>query len=162
MYALHMSDTSIVALAGIGGTALGALIGALVSPWAHGRIDRRNRLLDRRIDAYADLLELVRTLHDNALVLATSPSATVEDPPKQRVDSMIARIRVIGSNEVHGRTNTIAELAFELHRKVYAASKVHLEGASELRAEADRIELSAALTAAVEALQVTVRKEMYP
>ena len=52
-------------VAGVGGTLAAGLLGPVIA----GRTHRRNRLLDRRLDAYADLMDrrLVPGEHTNVV-----------------------------------------------------------------------------------------------
>jgi hypothetical protein len=113
--------TEQLAVLGIAGTLLGAVVGAVVAPWASGRSERRLRLLDRRLDAYTELLEVSGRLYENALARAIHPLADTADLSEDRVRALDARIRVVGSRAVRKATERFAGLSSRFFAELWQA-----------------------------------------
>jgi hypothetical protein len=86
-----MDEALVLGLAGIGAT----LVGTLVAPIVAGRLQRAalraDRILDRRLDVYVDLLETAGHLHDNAQTWSAIPLADLQEPPTERIRALDAR-----------------------------------------------------------------------
>lgn len=75
-----MNSTTIVAVAGIAGTLLAPVIASRIQ---RGLI-KVDRITDRRIDAYADLLEVAGHIRENAQTWSSIPLADLPEPPTDR------------------------------------------------------------------------------
>lgn len=92
-----MDATTIVALAGIFGT----LLAPLLTGWLRHRHARAERLLDARIEVYADLIGAAATTADNALTWSAIPLANLPEPDDDHLNQVFARLRVVASQEVY-------------------------------------------------------------
>lgn len=157
-----------VALLGVVATLLGAIVGAVIAPWVSSRMERRNRILDRRLDAYADLLEVAGVIHHNAQTWSSIPLANPEEPPTDRIRSMDARIRVVGSDSVREATERMARLATRFQADLFRARLREArvqdggeEDASEtLRARMQLGAIADEMSEAVKELESRIRLEM--
>jgi hypothetical protein len=149
-----LSSNQIIAIVGIGGTLAGTIVGAVVAPWVGGRSERRNRLLDRRIDAYADLLEVIGQIEENLEAWSATPMVDLPEPLTDRLRTIDAQIRVVGSDSVREMVSQISHLAFGFHDLRSAASSraVGIEG--------DSAEAINRMRFAVNELADRIRKEM--
>lgn len=156
-------DATWIAAAGIAGT--------LLSPVIAGRAQRtalrEERILDRRLDAYIDLLETARHLHENAQTWSAIPLAQLEEPPGERLRLIDARIRTVGSKKVFDAMHEVARLLARFQRDLWPARLRHQrdEQAKTLSVEAvaARVGLGGIadeITSALEKLESTIRKEM--
>ena len=160
--------TVTVAIVGVVGTLLGAVVGAVLAPWASGRTERRLRILDRRLDTYADLLEVAGHMRDNAQTLASVPLANLPDPPVDRVRSMDARIRVVGSDRVREATDRVAILSNQFQRDLFLArpreARVKDSGVVDtpetIKARMDLGAIADQMTEAIKELESRIRSEM--
>jgi hypothetical protein len=109
-----MNSTTVVAIAGI--------LGTLLAPYITGRVQRRlvkvDRVLDRRIDAYADLLDVTRQIRENAQFWSAVPLAHLQEPPINRIRALDARICVVGSDQVREATDRFARASTEFYMKL--------------------------------------------
>lgn len=157
-----------IAIVGVVGTLLGAIVGAVLAPWVSGRVERQHRILDRRLDAYADLLEVAGHMRDNAQTWASIPLATLEDPSADRVRSMDALIRVVGSDPVREATERVATLTTRFHTDLFLArpreARVHDSGEIDtpetMRARMDLGRVADELSEAIQELESRIRNEM--
>ncbi|MGZ5295696.1 MAG: hypothetical protein ACXWYT_02125 [Actinomycetota bacterium] len=124
-----MDTTVAVAIAGIAGT----LAAAVAAPWVAGRVQRaavkEARIHAARLEAYVDLLQVTGQLVENFQTWSAIPLAEVEGPSPERVRSIDARIRVVGSDAVAEATKEFAALSSRFFADHFRA---------RLRAERDR------------------------
>ena len=157
-----------VAIVGVVGTLLGAVAGAVLAPWASGRAERRLRILDRRLDTYADLLEVAGHMRDNAQTLASAPLANLPDPPVDRVRSLDARIRVVGSDRVREATDRVAILSTRFHSELFLArpretriiDSGEVDTSETIKARMGLGRIADEMTEAIKELESRIRSEM--
>lgn len=80
--------TTVVALAGIGGT----LLAPLLTGWVRHRHARAERLLDARIEVYADLMDVAATTADNAQTWSAMPLADLTEPDNTHLNRVFIQI----------------------------------------------------------------------
>lgn len=158
----------VIAIVGVVGTLLGAVVGAVLAPWVSGRMERQQRILDRRLDAYADLLEVAGHMRDNAQTWASIPLARLEDPSADRVRSMDARIRVVGGDRVREATERVAMLATRFHADLFKArpregrvlDSDEIDTPETMQARMDLGRLADELSEAIRELESRIRNDM--
>jgi hypothetical protein len=161
--------TVIVAIAGIAGTVLAAVL----SPFVSARMSRKSARLDRltteRIVTYADLLRATARLADNAMNWSSIPLADFKETDDEEMSRIIARARVVASKHVYERLRTLTADVHEFNRKLYMARLYHRRiedsDSAELHGEAaqQRMELGGIadrIVAMHKDLESTVRKEL--
>jgi hypothetical protein len=102
-----MDATAWVAIAGIGGTLLAAVLSPLVTERMHRESVRREHLMSHRLEAYADLLRVTARLADNAQTWSVSPLVDLKETDNDELDRLIARVRVVASKDIY---NQLVEL----------------------------------------------------
>jgi type II secretory pathway pseudopilin PulG len=114
--------TVVLAIAGIAGT----LLAAILSPLVAGRVQRKARkaelMMKQRLSAYTDLLEICRYVRDNLQTRATFPLANdIDDPSVEDLRRIEARIRVAGSDRVREAMNRVSNLASRFGADLFPA-----------------------------------------
>lgn len=104
-----MDATAWVAVAGIAGTVMAPL----VLERMRRESVRREHLLTHRTDAYADLLRVTAKLVDNATEWAYTPTVELTQTDDEELNSIIARVRVVGSPRVY---DTLKDFESETHK----------------------------------------------
>jgi hypothetical protein len=100
-----------LALAAILSTLAAAIFVPLVSGYLQRKIARDSQIRDRRLDAYAELLEVLQHLVDNAQYWSSLPQAEgLSEPSEERLRSITSRIRVVGSERVWDKTQEAAAI----------------------------------------------------
>ena len=163
-----MDTTTTVAIAGIAGTLTGALLGPVVSSWAQRRTLRADRLLERRLTSYVDLLATLEHVHSNIQTWSTYPLAELEEPALDHLRDLAAQVRVFASKHVRDRTDHTLELSARFYRALFGARQVHERDRGKKRADSAeaikaRLGLGAIadeLTKAVKELESAIRREL--
>lgn len=163
-----MESAVVLGLAGMGATLLGTLLAPLVT----GRLQRAalkaDRILDRRLDAYVDLLETAGHLYENAQTWSAIPLADLQEPPTERIRGIDARIRVVGSDEVREAMLHVSRLLSRFSRELFPARLRHERNRRENQADtAEAIaarmglgDIADEMTGALEELEARIRTEM--
>ncbi|MEA2581083.1 MAG: hypothetical protein QOE83_1975 [Actinomycetota bacterium] len=125
--ALSPDQQVTVVVAIVGG--LVTVAGLLLSPWAHGRADRRNHMQSLRVDAYTDFLAVASLFSDNANTHAAIPLAKQTGPSAERVASIISRVNIIGTPELYSLANRFGTLATQFNADLMR-TRVTYEAAS--------------------------------
>jgi len=156
-----------LAVAGIAGTLLGVLVGAVVAPWAGGRSERRLHLLDRRWDAYTEALRVADQIRENAEFRSAIPFADLPELPADQVRDVDARIRVVGSADVRGATEDFAKASWRFNAQLFhartmerAALRDHGDGDEAMTARMRLSEISDEMATAVDELEAAIRAEL--
>jgi hypothetical protein len=90
-----------LALVGILSTLAAAILVPLVSGYLQRKVARDSQIRDRRLDAYAELLEVTQHLVDNARYWSSLPQAEgLSEPSEERLRNIMSRVRVVGSKRV--------------------------------------------------------------
>lgn len=161
-------DATVIAIAGIGGTLLASVLSPIVAGRAQRAALRDERILDRRLDAYTDLLETLRHLHENAQEWSALPLSDLEEPPSERLGEIDARMRTVASDEVRQAMLAVTRPLARFQRELWSARLRHQRDESDTHA--DTVEAIAAriglgkiadeVTTAIDNLEATIRKEL--
>jgi len=159
-----VDSTTLVAIAGIAGT--------LLAPIIAGRMQRSllraDRVLDRRLDAYVDLLEVAGHLHENAQTWSAVPLAKLQGPPVDRIRALDARVRVVGSDSVREAMDRVATLGSRFQRELFSAQLEEARVQRENEGDSGKAVLARMglgtladeMTKAIEELESRIRAEM--
>lgn len=159
-----MNEVLILGLAGIAGT--------LLSPIVAGRAQRANiredRILDRRLSIYAELLEATQQLHDNAQTWSAVPLAELPEPPSERLRKVDAEVKVVGSDNVREAMRDAARLTIAFQRELFTArlkaARVQRENLGDspeaIRARMELGGIADELTPVLDKLEAAIRAEM--
>lgn len=117
-----MSETAIVALAGIGAAA--------VSPLLHGWFQARNQheaqLLALRCETYTEALRVVNNVHDNFLTWASVPrTESMTEPSVDELRQVDARVRAIASGQVKQCMEATYDIGVKFYPKLEQARLAH-------------------------------------
>jgi hypothetical protein len=118
--------TVVVALVGGVVTLGGILAGAVLAPWVNGRIQHRQHLVARRVDAYADFLTVIWRYREEVMNLALNPVARPDDEEeakerREHIEAVVARIHIVGSEKVYKLADDISTLATQLNAALIQA-----------------------------------------
>lgn len=163
-----MDGTIVLGLAGI----LATLLGSLLAPLVTGHLQRAalmaDRIANRRLDAYVDLLETSGQLQENAQTWSAIPLSELQEPPTERLRAIDAQIRAVGSDEVREAMLNVSGLVSRFSRELFPARLRHEHDRRE--GQVDTVEAVAArlglggiadeMTAALEELEAQIRAEM--
>lgn len=108
-------------------------------------------------------------MSDNAQTWASIPLANLPDPPVDRVRSMDARVRVVGSDRVREATHRVAILSTRFHSDLCRArpgdARVKNSGdttdtSETIKARMDLGAIADEMTEAIKELESRIRSEM--
>lgn len=148
------------------------LVGTLLAPLVSGRLQRAalrtDRILERRLDAYVELLEIAGHLHENYQAMSAIPLADLPAPATERIRAIDARIRAVGSDGVREAMLQVSRLSSRFSRELFPARVRHErdrrdEQIDSAEAMAARLRLGSIvdeMTKALEELEAAVRAEM--
>lgn len=98
-------------------------------PWLAERIRResvrKEQIIAARLDIYADLLIVTARLADNAMTWSALPFADLKETDNDELDRVVARLRVVASQDVHTRLDQVSRLAGPFNRRLYEAKVEH-------------------------------------
>lgn len=119
-----MDATGWVSIAGL----ITTLTAALVAPWLAERMrresTRRELIVAARLDTYVDLLRVTARLAGNAGTWSALPLADLSEINTDELDRIVARIRVVASQNVYTCLDHIRHLSAQFNGRLYEA-KVH-------------------------------------
>jgi hypothetical protein len=153
-------------VAGVGGTLAAGLFGPVITGRTQRSNLREDRLMDKRLTAFADLLETTRQFRDNAQHWSAIPLATLEEPKAERLRSITAQVRVVGSDKVVGAMDDVGLLMHEFLRELQPARNHHLRAREQGGESGDAIasrqtlgKVADQITTAVSKLEDAIRAE---
>lgn len=87
------------------------------------------------MDVYSDLIAAAAKVRDNAMTWSSLPLAELEESDPDHLNTLVGRIRAVGSDEIYGLTEGLIRTANEFNRRLFQARQDHrlaeLEGTSE-------------------------------
>ena len=128
---MPLDATTVVAIAGIGGTLLGTLLSPVLAEKMRRSGARQEQLRAARLELYAELLEVTARLADNAMTWSALPRADLKETQNARLDRIIARVRTLGSDEVRNHVAELSRTAQEFNRRLYGARDLERIAESE-------------------------------
>jgi hypothetical protein len=132
------------------------------------RSSKQDRLLAARLELYTDLLEVAARLADNAMTWSALPSADLVETDNERLDRILARVRLLARDDVRSRMAQFSKVVHEFNPQLYHARDVErlaqAEGAvgsaEAIRARMRLGDLADQLRALHHQLEAAVRKEV--
>lgn len=160
-----MDATAWVAIAGIAGTVLAPL----VLERMRRESARREHLLRHRLDVYAGLLEVTARLADNAMEWSSIPLAQLKETDEEKLDTLMARVHVLGSPEVFALVKATRKATGEFNRRLMFArlhaARVEDEGqvddAKSMGSRMSAGEMADAIRGLHLRLESTIRAELH-
>jgi len=117
--------TAWVAVAGIAGTLLGALLAPVLTERMRRKGVRQEQLMGQCLDVYADLLRATARLADNAMTWSAIPLADLKETDDDELDRLMGRVRVVASEQVHDRFKALTKQLHEFNRLLLEARPHH-------------------------------------
>jgi hypothetical protein len=120
-----VDTTAWVAVAGIAGTLLGALLAPILAEWMHRKSTRTEQLRAERLRVYADLLRVTGRVADNAMDWSAIPLADLKETDDDELNQVLSQARVVASKKVYTRLGELTRLAGEFNRQLFPARIYH-------------------------------------
>jgi hypothetical protein len=143
-----LDATAWVGIVGIVGTLAAAIFAPIAGEIARRKSVRKERLLERRLAAYADLLTVGVQFVDSTMNLASLPGADFSEPEANELNRLDGQIRLVASKSVRNHFKTFteqlakfraAQFRAEFHHKAIRNSND--SGADDAQAIEQRMEL---------------------
>jgi hypothetical protein len=159
--------TFAIAVAGVAGTLVAPIFGERVRRSGV----RREHLLTRQLDIYAELLEAGARFADNATTWSVHPLADLSETDDSKLDILVDKLRVVASNQVYDAFGDLRGLVHEFNGLLDGARSHHAGMRQEQGSVSDavvirqRMALADLATKVVESfkrLEGAIRKEMRP
>ena len=100
-----MDATAWVAIAGIAGTLIAAVLSPLVAEHYRAKHAGEEQLRTARIAVYGQFLAATARIVSNAYIAASAPNTSVEETDAADLDRLVGEIRVLGGTEVRAAFN---------------------------------------------------------
>lgn len=153
-----MSETAIVALAGIGAAALSPLLHG----WFQARNQHKAQLLALRCETYTEALRVVNYVHDNFLTWASNPQAdSLTEPSPDELRQVDARVRAIASARVKQHMEATYDIGVKFYPKLDQVQLAHQRDSPETTQY--RFELGGLADEfgeAIKSLEVAIRQDL--
>jgi hypothetical protein len=95
--------TAWVAIAGIAGTLVGALLAPIIAEKMRRKSARLERMAGERLEVYAELLRVTARIADNMLGWKAAPRAELKETDTEEFDRLTSRLHVVGSKDVYDK-----------------------------------------------------------
>jgi hypothetical protein len=164
--------TAWVAIAGIAGTLGAAIFAPIVGEIARRKSVRKERFLELRLEAYADLLRVGSRFVNNAITLASMPDADVTEPDNDELGRLDGLVRLVASKDAARHFTAFYEQLAKFHAELLVmrmtsnpAPAHNREDAAALRVakDANRLALAReadALRGTFRELEAAIRKDV--
>ena len=169
-----LDDTALVAIAGIVGTLAAAIFAPFAGEIARRKSARKERLLDERLETYADVLKVGHRFVHNAITLANMTAVTIKEPDDDAMNHLVGQMKLVASEDVAEHFKTFTEqvgrfhaevLMARLNHRVLAAHNAEDNSALEGAKSVDRVEFGRkadAIRDAYNELETAIRKDVQP
>jgi hypothetical protein len=163
-----LDATALVAIAGIIGTLLAPVITEIV----RRKSVRKERLLELRLEAYADVLKVGDRFVHNAIALASMNDVTIKEPDDDSINHLVGQVKLVASKDVAKHFSTFTERVSRFHvavlmakfnHRVLAARNPEDDSALEGAKSVDRVAFDRKVDAIREAyneLEAAIRKDV--
>ena len=168
-----MDATAWVAIAGIIGTLAGALFAPFAGEIARRKSARKERLLDQRLEAYADVLRVGHRFVHNAIALAALHDVTtIKEPDDDSMNHLVGHVKLVASKDVakHFKTFTeqvgrfhVAVLMAKINHRAIASRNAEDNSALEGKRSVDRVDLGRkvdAIRTTYDELEAAIRRDV--
>lgn len=122
-----MDSTTAVAIAGIFGTVMAGALGPFIAEKMRRKSERDGRLLERRLDLYADMVRVAAKFADNVEIWGAAPLADLPDFDEDELNRIVSRIRVVGSDEMKAHVLDLMSCATDFYRPLVMEVRPHAE-----------------------------------
>lgn len=119
-----MDATGWVAVAGIAGTLIAAVLAPLAAEHLRAKHAREEQLRTARLAVYGQFLAATARIVSNAHITASAPDTPVEETDATELDRLVAEIRVLGGTEVRAAFNDFQKRVVALHPQADQARKL--------------------------------------
>lgn len=167
---IGLDATALVGIAGIVGTLAAAIFAPFAGEIARRKSVRKERLLERRLAAYEDLLRVGVRLVDNTMNQASTPEADFTEPDDNELNRLDGQVRLVASKDVAKHFKTLTQQLNKFKADLFRARMYHQSIRNEsvvddARALAQRMELGGEadeIRATYHELEAAIRKDVQP
>lgn len=110
-----------IALIGMGSTLVAGFGGPLILERMRRTTAHRDRVGDRRLNVYAEVLKATTSISENLMTWAGLPLADLDDPARADLDKMLGELRVVGSDAIYEQFSAFSPLVEKFHRNLMLA-----------------------------------------
>lgn len=161
-----MNTTAWVAIAGIAGTLLGALLAPVLAESMRRKSKRAEQLRAERLTVYADLLRVTARMCDNAMHWSENLDTDPQETDSDDLDRVFSQARVVASKKVYECFNTVRVFGIYFNQQRH---RLYLQRLNETGPDDDELSIAQReewdaranrMWASYLKLQAAVREEM--